>query len=241
MTPRKTGTGFQHIRWDVTAHIGHLLLNRPPSNDMTGDFFDEMNLLVDSLRNNRELQGIIIQGAGRHFSSGAALDELLTKISKSPFPVGSSSGEEHFLIRNYRSMLYFEETRIPVVAAIRGVCIGSAFELALLCHFRICSEDAVFGLPESTFNLLPGLGGIRKIEELSGKANAIELVLRGKTFSASEALELGLVDRIVPKKELNTKALELIHALGEGYRSEKRSLYLKKYLGKDVAVEDQAV
>jgi enoyl-CoA hydratase len=236
MTPHETGPGFKHIGWNVSDSTGTLLLNRPPSNEMTVAFFDEVNSLVAGLRNDRELKGIIIRGAGRHFSSGAALDELLGKISENPCPAEGPAGESHFLIRNYRSMLFFEEVQIPVVAAIRGVCLGSAFELALLCHFRLCTEDAVLGLPETTFNLLPGLGGIRKIAELSGKANAIELVLRGKTFSASEALELGLVDRIVPKKELDQQALDLVHSVSKDYRSEKRPLYLTRYLRKDVAV-----
>lgn len=236
MTQHETGSGFKHIGWNVVDRVGTLLLNRPPSNEMTVAFFDEVNSLVAGLRDDRELQGIVVRGAGRHFSSGAALDELLGKISEGPCPAGGPAGESHFLIRNYRSLLFFEEAQVPVVAAIRGVCLGSAFELALLCHFRLCSEDAVFGLPETTFNLLPGLGGIRKIAELSGKANAIELVLRGKTFSASEALDLGLVDRIVPKKELTQRALGLVNFVSKNYRSEKRSLYLKRFLSKDVAV-----
>jgi enoyl-CoA hydratase len=241
MTQVETGIGFQHIGWNVTGGIGQLILNRPPSNDMTGPFFEEVNNLVDCLSNESELRGIIIRGAGRHFSSGAALDELLARISENPCTTAGDEEENHFLIRNYRAMLWFEEAPMPVVAAIRGVCLGSAFELALLCHFRICSEDAVFGLPETTFNLLPGLGGIRKIVELSGKANAIELVLRGKTFSATEALELGLVDVIVPKKEMARRALDLVSTISDGYRKEKRPLYLKRYFTKDVAVEDQAV
>jgi len=236
MTTHDTGTGFKHIGWDVVDRVGTLLLNRPPSNEMTVAFFDEINSLVAGLREDRDLQGIVIRGAGRHFSSGAALDELLGKISQSPCPDEGPAGESHFLIRNYRSMLFFEEAQVPVVAAIRGVCLGSAFELALLCHFRLCCEDAVFGLPETTFNLLPGLGGIRRILELSGRANAIELVLRGKTFRASEALDLGLVDGIVPKKELTQRALELVHSVSKNYRSEKRTLYLKRFLSKDVAV-----
>lgn len=236
MTPHESRSVFEQIGWNVVDGIGTFVLNRPPSNEMTVAFFNEVNSLVAGLRDDRELKGIIIRGAGRHFSSGAALDELLGKVRENPCPAEGPDGESHFLIRNYRSMLFFEEVQVPVVAAIRGVCLGSAFELALLCHFRLCSEDAVFGLPETTFNLLPGLGGIRKIAELSGKANAIELVLRGKTFSASEALELGLVDRIVPKKELAQRAIELVHSVSKDYRIENRLLYLKRFLSKDVAV-----
>ena len=241
MTGHRTENVFHCIRWEVTDHIGLLTLDRPPSNDMTEPFFGEINQLVSSLRNDREVRGIIIRGAGRHFSSGAALDELLQRISGGDCPSEGPQQEEHFLVRNYRSFQWFEEAHVPVIAAIRGVCLGSAFELALLSHFRICSEDAVFGLPETSFNLLPGLGGIRKILELSGKANTIELVLRGKTFSASEALELGLVDRIVPKRELHAEAFALVSVLSPGYRKEKRPVYINRYFPTYVDLNEKTV
>ncbi len=235
-----TGT-FNHIRWEKDGRTGILTLNRPPSNEMTGGFFRELGELVNTAASDPDLNGIMVRGEGRHFSSGAALDELLGRIGTEDTPGDETGGIPRFLGRNYLSMLFFEEAEIPVVAAIRGVCLGSAFEFALLCHVRICSEDAVFGLPETTFNLIPGLGGIRRIAELAGKANALELVLRGRTFSAGEALELGLVDAIVPKKELYGRSLSLIGRLSSGYRKEKRMLYLKRYFPKDVAVEDQSV
>ena len=232
---------FRHIRWETDQGIGHLVLSRPPSNDMTAGLIDEIARLTDILGREPRVTGIVIRGEGRHFSSGAALDELLADIDATNFPAENAPGEEHFLLRNYRSMLWFEDAAIPVVAAIRGVCLGSAFELALLAHFRISTEDAVFGLPETTFNLIPGLGGIRKIAELAGKAKAIELVLRGRTFSASEALEAGLIDCIVPKKELQNRAAELVMNIGQGYRKGKRSLYLHRYLSGNVSREEQAV
>jgi enoyl-CoA hydratase len=216
-----TVAGFHHLAWEVEEGIGNLILNRPPSNEMSIAFFDEMHALIPGIRDHQGLRGIIVTGAGRHFSSGAALDELLADIS-------GNGGER--LLRNARTMSFFEDTEIPVVAAIRGVCIGSAFEFALLCHYRVCSEDAVFGLPESTFNLLPGLGGIRRITRLAGKATALELALRGRTFGAAEALEMGLVDRIVPKRDIHDVSVSLIDAIATDYKKEKRSVYIYRYL-----------
>jgi enoyl-CoA hydratase len=227
-----TATGNGHIRWNILDGIGHMVLNQPPSNEMTIGFFEEMNTLTARLSEMQGIRGIIITGIGRHFSSGADLDELLGTIS------ATGCG---FLQANRRSMNFIEDASVPVVAAVRGVCLGSAFELALRSHFRICCEDAVFGLPESTFNLMPGLGGIRRIAALSGKANALELALRGRTFSAEEALALGLVDSMVPKKQLQHAAIALINSVSAGYRKEKRALYKTRYLTHHVPIDHKAV
>jgi len=106
------------------------------------------------------------------------------------------------MLENYRAFVNLEQLEIPVISAIRGVCLGSAFELALFSHFRICSEDAVLGLPESTFNLMPGIGGIQRVSALTGKAIAMEIILHGNTFTGGDALEMGLVDAVVPKREV---------------------------------------
>jgi enoyl-CoA hydratase/carnithine racemase len=129
---------------------------------------------------------------------------------------------------NYRSFLYFEEAEIPVIAAIRGVCIGSAFELALYSHFRFCGEDAVFGLPETTFNLMPGLGGIRKIAALCGEAKMIELVLKGSTFGAEEAQLIHLVDRIIPRRRVVEFSLAFARKVMKNYKKQKSSLYIQQ-------------
>ena len=127
-----------------------------------------------SLRVLKGLKAIIISSRGRHFSSGANLEELLEMVAADGERTDKikKDGLRTTSERNYRSFLFFEQTEIPVIAAIRGVCIGSAFELALFAHFRFCGEDAVFGLPETTYNLIPGLGGIRKIVSLCGQAKS---------------------------------------------------------------------
>jgi enoyl-CoA hydratase/carnithine racemase len=130
--------------------------------------------------------------------------------------------------RNSRSFLFFEETEIPVIAAIRGVCIGSAFELALFSHFRFCGEDAVLGLPETTFNLMPGLGGIRKMAALCGQAKAIELVLKGNTFGAEQAQQYHLVDRIIPRRKVVEFSVAFARKVMKNYKKQKAPLYLQQ-------------
>jgi enoyl-CoA hydratase len=133
-----------------------------------------------------------------------------------------------FINRNYEAFLFFKKTEIPVISAIRGVCLGSAFELALLSHFRFCGEDAVLGLPETTFNLLPGVGGISGMVELVDKAVAMELILSGITFPAEDALKLKLVDRIIPKREVVLHAFDFAKAVMNNYHKGKKDLLLQK-------------
>ena len=218
------------ITFDLSEGIGHIELNQAPGNQMTSCFFQDFNDLIDELKDMHGLKAIIINGKGRHFSSGANIDELIEN-SNPPLENNSITNNDKWLEkseRNYRSFLFLEKLNIPVIAAIRGVCLGSAFELALSCHFRFCGEDAVFGLPESTYNLMPGLGGIRKTLTLCGQAKTLELILKGNTFNAEEAFNYQLVDKIVPKRQLIGFSIDFAHKIMNNYRKEIIPLYLKR-------------
>jgi enoyl-CoA hydratase len=221
---------YNSFSFTLTNGLGHLVLNRPPGNPMTTGFFSELNLVVDELRTMKGLKSIVISSSGRHFSSGADLDGLIGLFSDISENDTGSAGRKNaeFLEKNYRSFLFFEDAGIPVVSAIRGVCIGSAFELALFSHFRFCGEDAVFGLPETTFNLIPGIGGIPRMEALCGTAKTIELVMKGKTFGAEEAVRYNLVHGILPKRKVVDYALAFAGRIADGFRKEKMPLYIQK-------------
>jgi len=206
------------IQWTVEEGIGRMILNQPPSNTMTMNFFDELQEVVKVITLTRNLKALIIYGNGRHYSSGADIAELLLNV------------DQQVMLENYRTFSRIEQMDIPVISAIRGVCLGSAFELALFSHFRICAEDAVLGLPESGFNIMPGIGGIQRVAKLAGNAAALEITLRGNTFRASEALSLGLVDIVVPKKEVLPLALNFAALLPVKIDKENRNIYLYKCL-----------
>ena len=206
--------------------IGHLVMNQPPSNNMTIEFFSEMVVLREVIARSPNLKAIIISGKGRHFSSGADLDELLNEISR-------HREAETFLKSNYISLSYFETLPLPVISAIKGVCLGSALELALFSHFRFCSEEAVFGLPETTFNLIPGIGGIQRFVNLAGQAKALDYIMTGRTFDAQTAVNLGIVDMILPKLELVERAFEFATWLPENYMPGMREVYVSRYAMRD--------
>jgi len=213
------------MQWAVEERIGWFMIGEPPANAMTMEFFSAFGQWIDRVSADPSLKAVIIVGNGRHFSSGADLQELLENSS------------ENLLLENSLNFARLGRLKIPVIAAIRGVCLGSAFELALWCHFRICAEDAVLGLPEASYNLMPGLGGIGHMTALAGKARGVELILRGATFLPAEAFEMDLVDAVVPKKDLCRLASDFAKALPENMIPGYRKLYIKKYLSKQNVVE----
>ncbi len=206
------------LQWTIDQGIGMLTLDQPPSNTMTLEFFREIRGLVHQLASTKNLKAIIISGNGRHYSSGADIGELLQQV------------DEDTMCENYRAFVILEQLKIPVISAIRGVCLGSAFELALFSHFRIAARDAVLGLPESTFNLMPGIGGIQRVAALTGKARAIEIIMRGLTFSAPEALEMNLVDASITKSSVFPLAVAFANTLPRDFKKANRKVCIYKFL-----------
>lgn len=217
------------IQWEINNGSGLLTLNQPPSNKMNKLFFEELKMLTSEVIPASGISSLIIHGSGRHFSSGADIDDLLGAIHFAPDDSKKPVKVPDFLEENRRSFFFFEALDIPVIAAIQGVCIGSALELAMFCHFRICAEGALLALPEVSFNLMPGCGGTQKLQQLAGKNRALELMLDGRNFSPEEALEWGIVDMVVTKKELMNIASSLAQAVSVNYKKEIKEFYLKKF------------
>ncbi|KQV65293.1 3-hydroxyacyl-CoA dehydrogenase NAD-binding domain-containing protein [Rhizobium sp. Root1220] len=143
------------------------------------------------------VRGIVITGAGKTFVGGADIREF----GKPP--------EAPFLPDVY---LRLEQFGKPVVAAVNGAALGGGCELALACHGRVASPTASFGLPEVKLGIVPGAGGTQRLPRLVGVTTAVEMIGTGRSVKASEALRVGLVDRIAPE-ELTAEAIALVEAL----------------------------
>ena len=220
------------INWNVKNKIAHLILNNPPSNQMSESFFSELKYLTESVVLKSDVIGIIIYGQGRHFSSGADVDYLLDNI-KSDAKVdnrGNIIQYPNFLKENNKYFLFFENLKIPVIAVLKGVCLGSALELALFCHIRLCEESCLFGFPETSFNLIPGCGGTKKILSYVSYSKALELILGGSNFNAREAVKWNIADKILPKKSMIESAEKLAKMIHKDYKKEKARFYVEKYL-----------
>lgn len=201
---------MQSLKFHEENHVGYLLLNRPPKNEMDEIFFLELADFMKNILPVLSIKGLIISGAGRHFSSGANVQELAEFARKKDFS---------YFENNINYLESISQCAFPVVAVVNGLCLGSALEMALACHYRIASPRALFASPEISFNLMPGCGGTYFLPKLIGKSKAIEFILSGRSVFADEAFKLGMIDFISDKQNIMKTALQLIEKLNSTYGS----------------------
>ncbi len=177
--------------------MAFLILDRPPKNVMDGQFFEELSWVVREGLPEMNARAVVVHGRGKHFSSGADLEELRAKTAPD-----ATEAQHNFFYQSVASFQTLGKLGVPVVAAVSGCCLGSGMELALACDYRITTRNTVFALPETQFNLMPGCGGTIRLPGLVGRSKAMELILTGRTVLAEDAHALGIVDAVVEKKDL---------------------------------------
>ncbi|THB75865.1 MAG: enoyl-CoA hydratase/isomerase family protein [Desulfobacteraceae bacterium] len=186
---------FNCIILDIQDQIATISFNRPKAlNALSNELFDELDQAVGQIRNNKEIKVLILTGAGdKAFVAGADISELAAMDAlKSKF--FSKKGQD--------VMGQLETLPIPVIAAVNGYALGGGLEAAMVCDFIYASEKAVFGLPEITLGLIPGFGGTQRLARLVGNNMAKELIFTGKSLTAAEALEVGIVNKVCPPESL---------------------------------------
>ena len=186
-----------------------LTFDRPESgaNIFDAATLDELNEHLDFVENDASLRALIIASAKKSiFIAGADLKTLLQQ---------AQSGEMYaFIAKGQRIFNRLANLKIPTIAAIHGASAGGGYEVALACDYRIATDDPAtrIGLPETTLGLIPAWGGCTRLPRLIGAEKAAEVILKGKLYSAQEALKLGLVDEIAPRGQLIDRAREKLRA-----------------------------
>ena len=172
-----------------------LTLNRPEvMNSLNFELLHRLREQVDQVRHRRDVRAVVVTGAGdKAFCSGADLKE---RAGLPPEKVK----EFIFTIRNLFTAI--EQLGMPVIAAVNGVALGGGTELALACDIRIASATASMGLTETRLAIIPGAGGTQRLPRLIGRGKAKELIFTGRRVEAVEALQIGLVNRVVPPEAL---------------------------------------
>ncbi|QYJ17238.1 Short-chain-enoyl-CoA hydratase [Rubrobacter xylanophilus DSM 9941] len=146
-------------------------------------------------------RAIIVTGAGdRSFVAGADIEAMSTM---SPLEA------KRFAEMGHAAMALLDRTPVPTIAAVNGYALGGGCEIALACDIRVAAENAVFGFPEVSLGILPGMGGTQRLPRLVGPAVAKELIFTGRRISAGEARRIGLVNRVVPRGEALEAAREI--------------------------------
>lgn len=219
--------------------VGLVRLNRPKAlNALNAALMRELVTALTEFDADESIHCLVITGDERAFAAGADIKEMAEASAVDMLTRGTIE-----LWDRLRSL------RKPIIAAVSGHCLGGGCELAMACDMIVASETARFGQPEINLGVIPGAGGTQRLTRAIGKALAMEVILNGRTLTAQEAAQFGLVNRIVPPGEFLTQTLKLATeiaqraplaiqmakeainkaeelALAEGIAYERRSFYL---------------
>ncbi len=178
--------------------VGYLVFNNPERrNAVSLDMWQRAGEVIAEFAQDDGVRVIVLTGAGdRSFVSGA-------DISKFEDERANAEAQEKYAKTSSGMRARLREVGKPTIAMIRGYCIGGGMSLALSCDLRICSDDAQFGIPAARLGIGYGIEGLRRLVELVGPSKAKEFIFTARRYRADEALQMGLVNAVVPAAELD--------------------------------------
>lgn len=194
------------IRLEINDGIALITLNRPDRlNALNYELIDRLMAALDQIEVETGARVVVLTGAGdRAFSAGADIHEFSGSVR-----LGANTAVRDFVRRGQAMTARLEAFKKPVIAAINGLAFGGGCEITEAVHLAIASERASFAKPEINLGMPPTFGGTQRLPRLAGRKRALELLLTGDPFSPARALEIGLVNRVVPHQELLPAAREL--------------------------------
>jgi len=224
---------FNTIILEKEPPLAVITINRPPVNALNPEAIGELTQAFKELRDDADVRVIIITGAGQYtFVAGADITS---------FGAGQDEpSESQFAqIKNGQKLFTDIETfPKPVIAAVNGVCLGGGNELAMACDLRIAAESARFGQPEINLGIIPGWGGTQRLPRLIGKTKAMELLLTGDMIKASDALRVGLVNKVVPDSELLAQTKNVARMLATKAPIAMANIKKAVFQGLDTSIEE---
>ncbi|MGJ4972781.1 MULTISPECIES: crotonase/enoyl-CoA hydratase family protein [unclassified Bradyrhizobium] len=184
---------------DISDRIAMITLNRPQRlNALSYALIDRLMGALDRIETDAGVRAVIVTGAGqRAFSAGADIDEFTASVRQ-----GRAAALRDFVRRGQAMTARLEAFRKPVIAAVNGLAFGGGCEITEAVHLAVASERASFAKPEIRLGMPPTFGGTQRLPRLVGRKRGLELLLTGDSFPAQRALEIGLVNAVVPHDEL---------------------------------------
>ncbi|MDI1252854.1 enoyl-CoA hydratase-related protein [Thermomonas sp.] len=209
-----------------TIHV-----NRPDKlNALNAATIDALDAAFADAGFDPSVRVVVLTGSGpKAFVAGADISEMNTLT-----PV---QGRD-FSLRGTRMMRRVEKLTKPVIAMVNGYAFGGGLELAMCCHLRIAADTAKMGQPEINLGLIPGFGGTQRLLRLAGRAATLELCLTGAPITAERALQLGIVNRVVPTAELESDTMKLAAQLANAAPLALRGMLDCVNIGGECAIEE---
>jgi enoyl-CoA hydratase len=201
-----TPAAYRNLLVERRGPVTILTVHRPDvMNALNRETLAEIESCALAFDADPDQGALIVTGSGeKSFISGADINELAPLAPREAEAI-SQLGQ--------RVVGSLERCTKPVIAAVNGYAFGGGCELALACHIRLASENAVLGLPEVGLGIIPGYGGTQRLPRLVGPGRALELILSGRRVKADEAERIGLVNRVVPRDQLMGEAEKLALAI----------------------------
>jgi enoyl-CoA hydratase len=196
---------YQYILVQQEERVGIVQLNRPEAlNALSPDLMAELVEALEAFDNDDAIGCMVVTGGEKVFAAGADIKRM-----------ADASAIDMLMIDQLARWDRIRKLHKPVIAAINGYALGGGCELAMMCDMIIAGENAKFGQPEINIGVIPGAGGTQRLTRAVGKAKAMELILTGRPFSAQEALEIGLITKVVPSELTIEEAKQLAKTIAE--------------------------
>ena len=216
---------------DTTDGVRTIRINRPDKlNALNAATLDALDAAFADAAGDDAVRVVVLTGAGpKAFVAGADIAEMnaLTPVQ----------GRD-FSLRGTRMMRRVEKLNKPVIAMINGFALGGGLELAMCCHLRVAADTAKVGQPEINLGLIPGFGGSQRLLRLCGRAATLELCLTGAPVTAERALQLGIVNRVVPAAELEADTMKLAAQLANAAPLALRGMLDCVNIGGECGIEE---
>lgn len=194
---------YNNLIIKIEDSIAWVTINRPEKlNALNQETIQELSDCFSTIESDNAVRVVIISGQGaKSFVAGADIKEFSSYTILQAKEM-TQNGHDNLMNK-------IENLSKPVIAAINGFALGGGLEMALACHIRIASENAKLGLPEVTLGLIPGYGGTQRLSKIIGKGRAFQAICTAEAFNASKALEIGLVNEVLPQEKLLERAKEI--------------------------------
>ena len=224
---------YSSILVETRGRVGLITLNRPQAlNALNNQLMYEVMDALDTFDKKEGIGAVVITGSEKAFAAGADIKEMAEKTTLQMMDT------DHVAIFGR-----IRTIQKPVIAAVSGWALGGGCEVALSCDMIVASDSAKFGQPEITIGVIPGAGGTQRLIRAVGKALAMEMILNNRTLSAQEALQYGLVNRVVPVSDFLNEALKLAEEIASraplAVRAAKRMIHLSYESFLSVGLEEE--
>ena len=190
---------YEMILVETRGRVGLITLNRPQAlNALNNQLMRELMDALDAFDKNEAVGAMVVTGNEKAFAAGADIKEMADKSA-----LEMTQSDHIAVFGRIRTI------KKPVIAAVSGWALGGGCEVAMSCDMIVASESAKFGQPEINIGVIPGAGGTQRLTRAVGKALAMEIILNDRKLTAQEALQYGLVNRVVPVSDYLNEALKL--------------------------------